>query len=285
MLEATSLQVDNTHGPTHASGPGRFMHLGLSDSDPAAPGMPGGPAPAGGINVPQPKGGGKRERVMKLTRIDFKGRMYSNTKNAQKNAKFYDGVEVFNVPAQVFQVPLDPDKLPKNGFYLKCEQLEVQSRKVGDRTLQAMVASEQVYFKNADVSGRCDQLCFDDENDMIIFKSRPGGEVQLIQRTPTGEKRIPGETILYNRKTGEVSVEKAGVIRASSLGRPRLIALARLDAHGEDQTLVRFGAAARDDRQELAAHRTIDDLALVRRDDRECDLVVLVGAMLHGDMG
>ena len=223
ILEATTLKVDNTHGPTNASGPGRFLHLGLSDSDPAAPGAVGAmPAPRGGVNVPQPKGAVK-EREMKLTRIEFKGSMFSNTKNAQKNAIFRDAVEVFNVPAEAFEIALDADNLPKNGFYLRCETLEVQSRKVGDRTIQAMVAKQQVYFKNREIYGRCDTLTFDEETDTIIFHAEPGGLVDLNKKTPTGRQQTTAEAVKYNRKTGATTVLKHGVINSSRLDdAPRL---------------------------------------------------------------
>src|SRR5205823_7266759 len=135
--------------------------------DPAAPPAPPAPgALGGGVQVPQPKelpkGAMAKERTMKLTRIDFRGWMFSNTKNAQKHATFREGVEVFNVPAEIFDVPLDIDKLPKDGFFLKCETLELQSRKSGDKTIQAMVAKDQVYFRNPEVFGLCDELHFDE---------------------------------------------------------------------------------------------------------------------------
>jgi hypothetical protein len=213
ILEATVLNVDNARGPTKASGPGRFRHLGLSDSDPAAP--------AGGVKAQPPKTV-KREREMTLTHIEFKGMMFSNTKDTKKFAKFYDSVEVFNIPSEIFEVPLDPDKLPKNGFYLKCETLEVQSRKVGDRTIQAMAAKDQVYFRNPELFGRCDVLTFDEATDTIIFTANPGGQVDLNQRQGNSTKHITGEKVTYNRKTGAITVGGAGVMQSSWLEAPRV---------------------------------------------------------------
>src|SRR5206468_611055 len=71
ILECTDLKVDNLQGPTRASGPGRLRHLAPGDSDVGAPGTADA-APA--------KQGGPKDKEMKLTRIDFNGWMYSNTK-------------------------------------------------------------------------------------------------------------------------------------------------------------------------------------------------------------
>jgi hypothetical protein len=223
ILICTQLAVDNRAGPTHASGPGRVFHLGLSDSETGIPAPQGAQAPPAipGPGSP-PLKPGKKEREMKLTRIDFQGRMYSNTKNTIKSAKFYDGIEVFNVPSEIFEIPLDADKLPKDGFYLKCEILDLQSRQFDKKTVQSMIATEQVYFRNQELFGLCDELRFDEANDTIIFKANPGNWVRLVKRDPLTQKetKINGETVLYNRKTGQVRVEKAGVINSSWLELP-----------------------------------------------------------------
>jgi hypothetical protein len=200
---------------------------------------------------------------------------------------------VFNVPSEIFEVPLDADKLPKDGFYLKSDMLELQSRQIDNKTVQAMVARGQVFFRNTELFGVCDELTFDEATDTIIFTATPGKLVRLVKRDRANGKEttIPGEKVRYNRKTSEVNIDKAGVIKSSWRDVPagpaptRLIGLAGLHANRQDQAFLALGLAACDDRQELAAHGAIDDLALVRRDDRERNLVVLVGAVLNDHLG
>jgi hypothetical protein len=285
-LWCTQLDVNNGEATTSwASGPGRVDHLGYSDAEggvqPAGPANPngGGVAPAGNA------GGPRKPREMKLTRIDYKGRMFSNTKNNLKKAKFYDGVEVFNVPSELVDVPLDADKLPPGGFFLTCDLLEMEAQQDKDKTTQRMIAKDRVTFRNHDSFGRCDILHFNEANDTIIFKAKPGNMVRMVQRTPGGGQRdITGEEVIYNRKLGTFRATKIGSINSSLLDVPS-VPVTRLNAHRQDQPFPRLGLAARDDRQELAAYRAIDDLALIGRHDGEHDLVVLVGRLLHGDLG
>jgi hypothetical protein len=291
-LWCTQLDVHNNEATTSwASGPGRVDHLGYSDADtgPQANGpQANGPqAAAPGIN-PIAVGGNappRKPREMKLTRIDYKGRMFSSTKNNLKKAKFYDEVEVFNVPSEVFDVPLVPDKLPPGGFFLTCDRLDLEAHEDKDKTTQRMIAWDHVTFRNPDCFGRCDVLKFDEANDTIIFEAKPGNLVRMVQRTPGGGQRdITGEQVLYNRKLGTFRANKIGSINSSWLEVPS-IPITGLNAYRQDQPLLRLGLAARDDRQELAAHRAIDNLALVRRKDRQPDLVVLVGRLLDRDLG
>ena len=154
---------------------------------------------------------------MQLTRIDFRGRMFSNTKAGYKNAIFRDNVEVFHVPSEIFEIQLDPDKLPKGGFYIKCETLELLSKQVDNKTVQAMVAKDKVYFRNPEAFGFADMMTFDEASDIIIFDAAPGNLVKLYQRTPKENRDITGKKVLYHRKAGTFSVDDAGVIKSSRL--------------------------------------------------------------------
>jgi hypothetical protein len=214
-LAATQLKVDNADGRTHASGPGRVQHLGYSDADAAPAPVVAATGPGAAPAPPVVK----KETEMKLTRIDFRGWMYSNTKTTDKKATFRENVEVFNVPSEIFEVQLDPDKLPKDGFFLKCENLEVYTRQAGQKTHQSMIAKDQVYFRNLEIVGLCDVLRFDESNDTITFEANPGNTVQIVKRNAAGKEvqRVTGEHILYNRKSGAFKVGRPGVIQSSWL--------------------------------------------------------------------
>jgi hypothetical protein len=240
ILECHQLFVDNLYGPTKASGPGRLRHLALSDSDNGAP-EPGKPAVAKGANAKGAAGKpaeakAAQAKEMKLTRIDFRGWMHSNSKAKLKNAIFRDGVEVFNVPSEVFEVPLDRDRLPKGGFYLKCETLNVNTKEVGDKVMQDMVATQRVFFRNLQFYGTCDTLKFDEANDHIIFEADEGNQVQLFELGAGGKviREIKGAKVLYYRSSGQFKVEKVGIIRSSWLHVPRPVT-AWLTADCEDR--------------------------------------------------
>jgi lipopolysaccharide export system protein LptA len=210
-LECRELDVDNRFGPTRAVGPGKFWHLAPGDSDAGPAGQPA--VPKKGPPAPAPKA-----KQMHLTRIDFKGWMWSNTKANFKNATFRDNVDVYHVPSETFDIALDADKLPKDGFYIRCEKLSVVSRQVDKKTVQSMIAEFQVTFKTQTDYGICDVLKFDEANDIIVLEAAPGNLVKLFKLGPGGKRdTIPGEKILYNRKDGTFTVEKAGVIRTSWL--------------------------------------------------------------------
>ncbi len=83
-LAASQLVTDNQDGPVIASGPGKVEHLALGGAD--------DPLQAPGTAV----GAQDAAAVMKLTRIAFEGRMFSNKKDNSRNAKFYNNVEVFH---------------------------------------------------------------------------------------------------------------------------------------------------------------------------------------------
>src|SRR5262249_39238296 len=158
-------------GLNHAYGPGRFRHLAFSDdkADPLAPVGKGPAMPAKGAPA-------KGEPVMKLTRIDFKGWMFAKNspKTNYKEATFRTDVEVFNVPANNIDARLDPEKLPKDGFFMMCQELHVLSKQAKGKTSQSMVAKSQVFFRNTEIYGYCDELDYDDADDVIIFTALPG---------------------------------------------------------------------------------------------------------------
>src|SRR5262245_56107912 len=64
-----------------------------------------------------------------------------------------------------------------------------------------------------------------------------------------------------------------------------LLAVARLDAHGDDEQFVLLGAEVGNDGEELAATRLVGDLAHLRGRDLQLNAVVVVGAVLDGDDG
>ena len=209
ILEGRLLVTDNAEGPTVLYGKGRVRLLakGTAQLDLAPP--PGTPGTAAA------------PLVWKLTRVEFPERMFSNTKAANKNAKFYANqgtfVEVFHFPFApgqkiLIEAGMDPDSPPKDGLYLRCEYLEVEGRQQGDKTTQYMIAKHNAYFKTDKYTGSADIITYNEATDIMTLEGLNGNQVRLNQIGPDGRltpRTVNSSKVLYNRKTGQV--ESAGV--------------------------------------------------------------------------
>jgi lipopolysaccharide export system protein LptA len=240
--------MDNQEGPTIAHGPGRVCHLapGTLDAPAAAPSPGAAPAPK------EPP-----VLVMKLTRIDFEGRMFStSTKGKDRAAKFYDNVEVHHIVANSPDAPVNPDRPGKNGFYLRCDLLSVYKHVEQDRTVQSMEAHRNVFFRAEEFFGRADCVKYDQDQDQIVFEGSPGNPATLWKfRQPGDPQEIKGAKILYNRRTGEFHLEGGKVLQSwldrnppatEQSGNSFLFARLHLDRQDEPLALLRL--VPRDDR-------------------------------------
>jgi hypothetical protein len=210
IIEGSYLDSYNKDGPTNVRGPGRVRHLAVSGSDLGVPGRPGEPAP---------KSAAPRQE---LTIIEFAGNMISNNRPGTKNATFLDNIHVQHFPAETLDAVMNPDRPPKNGFYMQCEKLRVEARTQENKTTQLMVAEKKVFFRNDEFYGHSDVLKFDEAQDHIIFEANEGNMVQLFKQAVQGQRAAPitGKKILYNRRDGTFQVEKGSVFQSSRLEGP-----------------------------------------------------------------
>ncbi len=198
-LEATQVRLDNPVQLTQASGLGRLYLLGLGTKDqgPAGPRPPAQPAePAA--------------QELQLTRIDFSGRMFSNNKNNVRTSKFYDNVEVYHAPADRPDMEFNPDRPPKGGFYMRCDMLTVYTKVVSkDKNAQVMRADRRVTFRTQEFFGHATVVKFDESQDLVYFEGPANNPARLYQFQGPGQapKEINGTRILYNRRTGQFSLE------------------------------------------------------------------------------
>jgi hypothetical protein len=282
IIEGRWLETETQEGPTKVHGPGRVRHLAPAAEDDKKPARPAAPRPQ------------KSAEVLKLTRIEFVGMMYSNNKSVIKNAKFFQDVHVYHFPADSLDAVMNPDNPPKDGFYLRCELLSVAARQVGNKRSQIMVAEDRVFFRTEEFYGYADVVKYNEESEMIIFEATKSPHVIIYKQTVKGGKAQPvtGKKILYNRRTGEIDGGNSNLFQSSQLaprpGTAPSLPQARLHANGKDDALAQLGiagvdAAARDQGQKFAADRAVDDLALRRRGDGQDDAIVLVGGLLDHD--
>jgi hypothetical protein len=217
-----------------AWGPGtvRIFQPGSSDPLSAPPPNGGGSPPNGGGSPPNggaPQGGqqgqprpqgqpaakppskpGEAEE-MKLTFITFTKNMSANNKSNKAN--FWGNVQVLNMPSDNPQKEIDLitllDHMPKDAFYLSCEQLMVLSRKENGRTNQEMEAKRRVMVQAREFSGRCDVMTYNEAKDQIIFFGTDAELARLFRVVTPGAppEEIKGKKIIYIRSTGDFQVD------------------------------------------------------------------------------
>ena len=295
-LFGTALDMDNPEGRFIVVGRGRVDNIAQGDTDPklagAAPGQPVPAQPVGAKAGPQ---NAKPGQQLKFTRVDFDGRMWGkNKQGGPKLAIFYDNVEVYHQPGADPDVQVNPNQPPKDGFYMRCNNLNVSTQERDGRSYKFMVAENNAFFRTPEFFGNADVIKYDESQELIIFEGKNGNLVKLYKLGAIGARPqlIEGRKILYNRKTGTFTLDGGKVISSWLRERERAsdaagVALngkqnsfvARLDLDGQHEPFLGLGLTARHDRQILAADRAIFDLALFGRGDRQADAILLVGAV------
>lgn len=290
-LTGTAMDMDNPEGRVMAYGPGTAISIGAGEANNALA-QPGAPPP--------PPKNPKADEELKFTRVDFKGRMFGTNKPGVRYAKFYEDIDVYHQPGDDPDVRVSPNQQPpKDGFYMRCDRLNVSTVERDGKTTQYMVAEQNCSFRTPEFFGNADSIKYDESKETILFEGNP---TTLYKLGPIGSKpqTIQGKKILYNRKNGTFSLEDGTRIQSRLQGEcgdesicvtertrngRRESLFAGFNFNGQHEPLVGLSLITGNNRQVLAAHGAVDDLALFRRGDRQADLVVLVGAVLDDDLG
>jgi hypothetical protein len=204
-LVGSELTADNRNGPVNAAGPGRVFLLEYGSPD----------------LQPQAKPAANSAKQLYLTRVDFTGRMWSNKyQDGRRKAMFFNDVEVYHLPSNNPNIAVNPNQLPKNGLYLSCGQLTVQSTPApGNKAYQAMQGQINVFLRTPEYLGRSEVLHYNEtENqELIILEGKVGNPARLTKIRGNGVQgdTVEGMRILYNRRTGQVSLDGGNVIQGS----------------------------------------------------------------------
>lgn len=198
--------VHDQDGIVIAPGPGVVRILQLGAKDEATPGSK--PAAQGAKPAPA-------EEELKLTRVTYLGRMFAN--NTTRTAIFYDTVEVVNLPGDNPDMPIDIDRLPPGGLYLKCEQLKVYTRKEKDgKSTHEMEAHRKAMVQSREFWGQADVIKYDEAKEQVIFEASEGNLATLYRVTVPGQKpdEIKGKKITYWRRTNDFKIDDGNGIRS-----------------------------------------------------------------------
>jgi hypothetical protein len=197
-LVCRQAELDNPTERTQAYGPGSmYMYgAGSDNQDPAKPAAPSHKQ-------------GEAAKEMQLTRIDFSGSMTSNNKKDGRLTTFLDNVEVYHCPADRPDLEFNPDRPPKNGFYLRGDQVTNYTKTLDkERKAQFMEAKGKVTFRTQEFYGYATTVKFNELQDLVIFEGPRENPARLYQFQGQGRqtREIQGTKILYNRRNGEIKV-------------------------------------------------------------------------------
>jgi hypothetical protein len=209
-MENPEMNVDNQQNLVRASGPGRVTILQYGAPDALA-----APAPKAVNQQTAPKG--KQPEILKLTRVLYQDRLYSKVKDGARTTNFYRNVQVFHLPADDPDAKVDVDKLPKHGFYMRSEYLEVLSRAADDkRKGQYMVAKTAVEFRTPEFYGKSDTLVYNESAETVLFQGTEGNPARVWRFRGPGVRpeEMSGQQILYNRNTGQFTIVKGNRIQS-----------------------------------------------------------------------
>ena len=212
---------DQFKGDINARGPGTMTIVSKGSPDGSSSGTNNTAS-----NAPkQSKEPAKQQEWMR-TNIDFSDRLFS-TQLDEKSRKstFMGNVLVVYAPGDKLDVGVDTSKLPKGAMVLQCEVLKVVGREHVEfdpvtrknRTVQtqSMRAEQRVSCWTPELFIQADTADFDDAQDTIVFRSKPGNLARVAQRVGavgSQPRQMTGSLILYNRKTGAISVDGGGGI-------------------------------------------------------------------------
>lgn len=177
--EVAQFTYDRITGHTTAHGPGwmRFWRRGNARRAIVGPGLGGGTSPAPRPTQPDPN-------AWDFTRVDFAGASDGNVN--ERHTTFKDHVEIVHGRVATPRDVIEPDNLPKDGGWMRCDQLRLQqhiltaksTEKSSDdkkpRSTQGHV--EMLGSGNAEVEGRtfhgmADTISYDQSKDLYILRS------------------------------------------------------------------------------------------------------------------
>lgn len=197
LLHGKALQYDNLHRSSKADGPGDLTIVDRSNPQRDANGKMKNP-----------------EHPFERTQVTFDIRMSANREH--QTAKFYESVRILRAPVDGMDVPLDANKLPRDGIAVDAsESVTValtEKKDVRNGTTEKyrdFQAVGDVRVQGQDYSGTCDQLSFDEEKDLLIFNSQPGRNAKFFRQLSPGEspQETSARTIRFGRRSGKLGVE------------------------------------------------------------------------------
>lgn len=192
-----------------ALGPGRLRIWQAGERDPAGPAPDGNrpppvpPTPATTVPAAKPP---TNEQEMKLTIVDFRGRMTAIDKGKVfQKATFTESVEVINVPAETPTVTVERHRLPPRAVLLRCdtEMVVWSHKKANAPASQKLDASGNAYLRTDEYDGWGETISHDGK--LVIMTGSEALPARIMNRFNQGTERL-GKKIIYDRAAGSYKV-------------------------------------------------------------------------------
>jgi hypothetical protein len=183
---------------------------------------PGPKAPDPKKDAPKKKGELAADEEMKLTVIQFGGKMIAN--DFRKWAKFFENIRVVHLAADSPTTPVDlrEGDIPKGAVYLECrDRLDVFSTvqkerdsKTGetvDKTYQEMIARGNARVrKQGEFFGDADWVAYSELKGTLTFHGSDKNPAEVHEQKGTGvaTKPLRAKTIIYNIRTKTFEAER-----------------------------------------------------------------------------
>jgi len=197
-IEAPQVLFDNRDQVLSATSPGvvRMLQVGDKDAPPgqAAPGKP----PAG-----------PADKEMKLTRIEYDGKMFAD--NKKRSATFIGNVRVAHAPSDNPDARLDPDRPTRGAMFLTCGKLHVYTQNLaGGKQNRMMDATVKAEAQSAEFSGQADTIKYDESKQVMVFEGSPSNPAVLYEYKGRGRESnaLRGVKISYDRTTNQPRVDQ-----------------------------------------------------------------------------
>jgi hypothetical protein len=202
----------------------RIWQPGAKDDGPTAAAAP---RPPGTPGTPDPTPAA-RETEMKLTVVEFSGRMIGKDKGrAYQEATFLDPVDVIHVPSDDPEMVVEPYKLPPKAVLLSCKEKLVTwtHRKPNEPARQYMEAYGDAYLQSEEHDGSGEVITHDGKT--IVFDDGSGfgrGSNPIPARIKSRFKGNDnsGRKIIFDRATNhyEVIDNIGGTLTSSPSSQP-----------------------------------------------------------------
>lgn len=145
------------------------------------------------------------------TRIDFAGRMEGNTND--RMTTFRDRVRVVYGPVPLSTSVIDEDSLPKDGGWLRCNELEL-TQQLETKTAKSFVTMRA--SGNAELEGRsfhalADNVHYDESKGLYILSSDGKRNAKIWHEKTIGAERsaFVGQRMEFTPARNELKIDKA----------------------------------------------------------------------------
>jgi Caspase domain len=145
---------------------------------------------------------------MRLTRVEFPdGRMNSVARDNSTVYKFTYKVEILHLPAGDPEISIDRANLPKGGFLLSCEQVNVEFQPAAGKSWRHLLLdAKNVTLRTAHFVAQADQVKFDDNRNAFLLLASADRNVTVTKlKDPKETKR--GKYVIAFLGSGDLVID------------------------------------------------------------------------------